>query len=67
MESAIIDEKNNNKYYGEIEQILNISLTYYQSPKLRDEFTILGEAFNELTRQSGGFLRSLDKLFASIY
>ena len=68
MQLAIIDEKNNNKYSAEIEQILNIiSLMYYQSPKLRDEFTILGEAFIELTRQFKEFLRSLNKLFASIY
>ena len=54
-ELAVLDTVKHDDYLSEFEDIIkNIFLMHYLSPKLRQEFKVLGKQLDEITKEFGG-------------
>ena len=58
LELAVLDAVKHNDYLSEFEDIINnIFLMYYLSPKLQQEFKVLGEQLDKITKEFRGSKR----------
>ena len=58
LELVVLDAVKHDDYLNEFEDIINNNfLMYYLSPKLRQEFKVLGEQLDKITKEFGGLKR----------
>ena len=70
LELAVLHAVKHDDYLSEFEDIIsNIFLMYYLSPKLRQEFKVLGQQLDKITKESGGlkWVRWLASCFRAIF
>ena len=70
LELAVLHAVKHDDYLSEFEDIINnIFFMYYLSPKLRQEFNVLGQQLDKITKEFGGlkWVRWLASRFRAIF